>query len=33
VAQKAGLTKENNLSSYTLDTFEKWIATQQAKRK
>ena len=33
VAQKAGLTKENNLSSYTLDAFEKWVATQQAKRK
>ena len=33
VAQKAGVTKENNLSSYTLDAFEKWVATQQAKRK
>jgi DNA polymerase (family 10) len=33
VAQKAGLTKENNLSSYTLDAFEKWVATQQTKRK
>jgi len=33
VAQKAGLTKENNLSSYTLDAFEKWVTTQQAKRR
>jgi DNA polymerase (family 10) len=33
VAQKAGVTKENNLSSYTLDAFEKWVATQQTKRK
>lgn len=33
VAQKAGLTKENNLSSYTIDAFEKWVVRQQAKRK
>ncbi len=33
VAQKAGVTKENNLSSYNLDAFEKWMATQQSKRK
>ena len=33
VAQKAGVTKENNLSSYTIDAFEKWVATQQTKRK
>jgi DNA polymerase (family 10) len=33
VAQKAGVTKDNNLSSYTLDAFEKWVATQQTKRK
>lgn len=33
VAQKAGLTKENNLSSYTIDAFEKWVLRQQAKRK
>jgi len=32
VAQKAGVTKDNNLSSYTLDAFEKWVATQQLKR-
>lgn len=33
VAQKAGLTKENNLSSYTIDAFEKWVVRQQVKRK
>jgi DNA polymerase (family 10) len=33
VAQKAGVTKENNLSSYNLDAFERWVATQQSKRK
>jgi hypothetical protein len=33
VAQKAGVTKENNLSSYNLHAFEKWVATQQSKRK
>jgi DNA polymerase (family 10) len=33
VAQKAGVTKENNLSSYTLEAFEKWVAMQQTKRK
>jgi DNA polymerase (family 10) len=33
VAQKAGVTKENNLSSCSLEAFEKWVAMQQTKRK
>jgi DNA polymerase (family X) len=33
VAQKAGLTKEKNLSSYTLAQFEKFVAEQKEKRK
>ncbi len=32
VAQKAGLTKEQNLSSFSLEAFEKFIQKQQAKR-
>lgn len=31
-AQKAGLPKEKNLSSFSLAAFEAWLATQQAKR-
>jgi DNA polymerase (family 10) len=33
VAQKAGLTKEKNLSSFSLTEFEKFVALQQQKRK
>jgi DNA polymerase (family 10) len=33
VAQKAGLTKEQNLSSFSLEDFEKFIAVQKTKRK
>jgi DNA polymerase (family 10) len=33
VAQKAGLTKERNLSSYSLAEFEKFVAEQKLKRK
>lgn len=33
VAQKAGLTKEQNLSSFSLEAFEKFIAEQKTKRK
>ena len=32
VAQKAGLTKENNLSSFSLDDFERFLIEQHAKR-
>lgn len=32
-AQKAGLTKEKNLSSFSLSEFEKFVAQQQLKRK
>ncbi len=32
-AQKAGVTAAQNLSSYSLDQFESFLATQQAKRK
>jgi DNA polymerase (family X) len=31
-AQKAGLPKERNLSSFTLTQFEEWLAQQKAKR-
>jgi DNA polymerase (family 10) len=31
-AQKAGLTKEQNLSSFSLEKFEAFVATQKAKR-
>ncbi len=31
-AQKAGVTKENNLSSFSLPDFEKFIAAQHSKR-
>ncbi len=31
-AQKAGVTKENNLSSFSLDMFEEFVAEQKAKR-
>jgi DNA polymerase (family X) len=31
-AQKAGLPKDNNLSSFSLPEFERWLKTQQAKR-
>lgn len=33
VAQKAGLTKERNLSSFSLPEFEEFVRSQQAKRK
>ena len=33
VAQKAGLTKEQNLSSYSLNDFEKFVVAQKEKRK
>ena len=33
VAQKAGLTKEKNLSSFSLTEFEKFVTVQQQKRK
>ncbi len=33
VAQKAGLTKEKNLSSFSLQQFEAFVATQKSKRK
>jgi DNA polymerase (family 10) len=33
VAQKAGLTKEKNLSSFSLSEFENFLKVQQAKRK
>jgi len=33
VAQKAGLTKEKNLSSFSLTQFEKFVAEQKLKRK
>lgn len=33
VAQKAGLTKERNLSSFSLPAFEAFVRNQQAKRK
>ncbi len=33
VAQKAGLTKENNLSSFSLSQFEEFITQQKKKRK
>lgn len=33
VAQKAGLTKEQNLSSFSLDQFESFVAEQKKKRK
>jgi len=32
-AQKAGVTKENNLSSFSLEAFEEFVKEQQAKRK
>ena len=32
-AQKAGVTKENNLSSFSLDAFEEFLKVQHAKRK
>jgi DNA polymerase (family 10) len=32
-AQKAGVTKENNLSSFSLEAFEAFLKVQQAKRK
>jgi DNA polymerase (family X) len=32
-AQKAGVTKENNLSSFSLEAFEKFVKEQQGKRK
>jgi DNA polymerase (family 10) len=32
VAQKAGLTKERNLSSFSLSEFERFVAEQQLKR-
>ncbi|MBC7589307.1 MAG: PHP domain-containing protein, partial [Chitinophagaceae bacterium] len=33
VAQKGGLTKEKNLSSFNLEAFEKFVAEQKMKRK
>lgn len=33
VAQKAGVTKENNLSSFSLEEFEEFVRVQKAKRK
>jgi DNA polymerase (family 10) len=32
IAQKGGLTKEKNLSSYSLEDFEKFVAEQKSKR-
>jgi DNA polymerase (family 10) len=32
-AQKGGLTKENNLSSFDLPAFENWLAKNRKKRK
>lgn len=32
IAQKGGLTKEKNLSSFSLEAFEKFVAEQKAKR-
>ena len=32
-AQKAGLTREQNLSSFSLEAFEKFVSVQKAKRK
>ena len=32
VAQKAGLTKENNLSSFSLEAFDQFVTQQKAKR-
>jgi len=33
VAQKAGLRKENNLSSFSLEAFEEFVRLQKGKRK
>jgi DNA polymerase (family 10) len=32
VAQKAGLTKEQNLSSFSLEQFEQFVQSQKSKR-